>query len=62
MVEYAGPSLQVCFNAQYMLDFLTAVETEQIVLEFKDEVSQAVMRPVSPEGYEYLYVIMPMRI
>jgi len=62
MVEYAGPALQVCFNAQYMLDFLTAVETEQVVLEFKDEVSQAVMRPVGAEGYDYLYVIMPMRI
>jgi len=62
MVEYAGPALQVCFNAQYMLDFLTAVETDQIVLEFKDDVSQAVMRPLGPEGYDYLYVIMPMRI
>jgi DNA polymerase-3 subunit beta len=62
MVEYDGPSLQVCFNAQYMLDFLTNVETEQVVLEFKDDVSQAVMRPVGPEGYDYLYVIMPMRI
>jgi DNA polymerase-3 subunit beta len=62
LVEYDGPSLQICFNAQYVLDFLTAVETEQVVLEFKDEVSQAVMRPVAPEGYEYLYVIMPMRL
>jgi DNA polymerase-3 subunit beta len=62
LVEYAGPALQVCFNALYMLDFLNAVETEQVVLEFKDEVSQAVMRPVAAENYEYLYVIMPMRI
>jgi DNA polymerase III subunit beta len=62
MVEYDGPSVQICFNAQYVLDFLNAVETEQVVLEFKDEVSQAVMRPVGPEGYDYLYVIMPMRV
>lgn len=62
LVEYDGPSLQVCFNAQYVSDFLSAVETEQVTLEFKDEVSQAVMRPVAPQGYDYLYVIMPMRL
>ncbi len=62
MVEYDGPPVQICFNAQYVIDFLAAVETEQVTLEFKDETSQAVMRPVSPEGYDYLYVIMPMRL
>jgi DNA polymerase-3 subunit beta len=62
LVDYDGPSLQVCFNAQYVSDFLSAVETEQVTLEFKDEVSQAVMKPVAPQGYDYLYVIMPMRL
>jgi DNA polymerase-3 subunit beta len=62
LVEYDGPSMQVCFNAQYVSDFLAAVETEQVTLEFKDEVSQAVMKPVAPQGYDYLYVIMPMRL
>ena len=28
----------------------------------EDEVSQAVMKPVGVEGYDYTYVIMPMRI
>ena len=62
MVDYTGPSMQICFNAQYVLDFLNAVETEQVALEFKDDVSQAVMRPIGAEGYEYTYVIMPMRL
>lgn len=62
LVEYDGPPVQICFNAQYVSDFLAAVETEQVTLEFKDEVSQAVMRPVAPVGYDYLYVIMPMRL
>ena len=61
-VEYGGPPLQICFNAQYVLDFLNVVETDSVALELKDEVSQALMRPVAPEGYEYTYVIMPMRI
>jgi DNA polymerase-3 subunit beta len=62
MVEYAGPALQICFNAQYVLDFLTVVETDSVALELKDEVSQAVMKPIGAEGYDYTYVIMPMRI
>ena len=45
-----------------MLDFLGVVETEGVTLEFKDEMSQAVMKPTTPEGYDYTYVIMPMRI
>jgi DNA polymerase-3 subunit beta len=62
MVEYDGPALQICFNAGYVLDFLSVVETEKVALEFKDDVSQALMRPIGAEGYDYLYVIMPMRL
>jgi DNA polymerase III subunit beta len=61
-VEYSGPSVTICFNAQYVLDFLAVAETEIVVLQFKDEMSQAVMKPVGAIGYDYTYVIMPMRI
>jgi DNA polymerase-3 subunit beta len=61
-VEYGGPSLTICFNAQYVLDFLAVVESEVVALELKDEVSQAVMKPVGADGYDYTYVIMPMRV
>jgi DNA polymerase III subunit beta len=61
-VDYAGPSLQICFNAQYVLDFLAAVSTDVVSLDLKDEVSQAVMKPVGADGYDYTYVIMPMRV
>ena len=61
-VDYSGPTLTICFNAQYMLDFLNVVESEVVALELKDEVSQAVMKPVAADGYDYTYVIMPMRV
>lgn len=61
-VDYDGSAMQICFNADYVDNFLGAVETEQVQLEFKDEMSQAVMKPVGAEGYEYTYVIMPMRV
>ena len=62
MVDYAGAPVTICFNAQYVLDFLSVVETDSVGLEFKDEMSQAVMKPVGAEGYDYTYVIMPMRV
>jgi DNA polymerase III subunit beta len=61
-VEYSGTAMQICFNADYVDNFLSVVETAGVQLEFKDEMSQAVMKPVGGEGYDYTYVIMPMRI
>ncbi|HJO16868.1 MAG: DNA polymerase III subunit beta [Vicinamibacterales bacterium] len=61
-VQYTGDSVQICLNAKYILDFLREVETDSIRFEFKDETTQAVMQPVGLEGYNYTYVIMPMRI
>ena len=62
LVDYSGPSMQICFNAQYVLDFLSAVNTDSVALDVKDEVSQALLSPIGAEGYEYTYVIMPMRV
>lgn len=61
-VDYSGPAMQICFNAQYILDFLLAVTTDTVALELKDEVSQAVMKPMGSDLYDYTYVIMPMRV
>jgi DNA polymerase-3 subunit beta len=60
-VDYTGSPITISFNAHYVLDFLNVVETEVVSLSLKDEVSQALMCPVSAEGYNYTYVIMPMR-
>jgi DNA polymerase-3 subunit beta len=62
VVDYTAAPVTICFNAQYVLDFLGVVETDTVALEFKDEMSQAVMKPIGAEGYDYTYVIMPMRI
>ncbi|HEY3382905.1 MAG TPA: DNA polymerase III subunit beta [Vicinamibacterales bacterium] len=59
--EYKGAPLQIGFNGQYVLQFLDVVDTDKIALELKDEVSQAVMRPIGQAGFDYTYVLMPMR-
>jgi DNA polymerase-3 subunit beta len=61
-VEYGGPAMQISFNAQYVLEFLNAVQTDIVAVEFKNEVSQTVMKPVGAMDYDYTYVVMPMRI
>lgn len=61
-VDYTGTALTISFNAQYVLDFLNVVDADIVALSLKDEVSQAVMKPVGVDGYDYTYVIMPMRI
>ena len=59
--DYKGSPLQIGFNGQYVLQFLDVVGTDKVALELKDEVSQAVMRPVGQDGFAYTYVLMPMR-
>jgi DNA polymerase-3 subunit beta len=59
-ITYGGDDVEVTFNARYMLDALTSMNTETVELGLKDELSPCV---VSQKGQEdYLSVIMPMRI
>ena len=44
------------------LDFLRAVSEEQVTLCFRDPQSAAEVRPAGESGYQYRYVVMPMRI
>ena len=61
-VDYTGGGMTICFNAQYVLDFLNVVDVDTVALDVKDDVSQAVLTPVGADGYSYTYVIMPMRV
>jgi DNA polymerase-3 subunit beta len=62
-VEYSGPDLEIGFNAQYLLDFLRVVDQTDVEFHFKDSNSAGELRPkMAPEGVNYRYVVMPMRI
>jgi DNA polymerase III subunit beta len=61
-VEYKGQDLEIGFNAQYLLDFLTAVASERVMFEIKDENSAVLLKPESDEGLTNIYVLMPMKI
>ncbi|MGQ9672093.1 MAG: DNA polymerase III subunit beta [Candidatus Aminicenantales bacterium] len=61
-VEYKGPALDIGFNSQYLLDFLSSVGAERIRFELKDDNSAAVMKPELDEDIKYTYVLMPMKL
>src|SRR5262249_53508646 len=60
---YDGPSIDIGFNAQYLLDFMRAVSSDQISFELKDQKNAGELRPEGDAGsHRYRYVVMPMRI
>jgi len=61
-VEYKGASLEIGFNAQYIIEYLVTVQTEKVRFELKDENSAAMLKPEGEEGLSSLYVLMPMKI
>ena len=61
-IDYDKEDLQVGFNYQYLLDFLTTADEKQINFEFKDSESAAQLRSIPSTDYNYRYVVMPMRI
>lgn len=61
-VDYKGGSLEIGFNAQYLLDFLASGASEKVVFEIKDENSAVLIKPEDGGTTSNLYVLMPMKI
>jgi len=57
-VEYDGPEITVSFNPQFLLDPLRALTRDEIIFEFKDELSPGVIRTQD----SFLCVVMPLRL
>ena len=60
--EYEGEEIEIGFNSQYLLDFLTATKSEKIYFDLKDENSAVLMRAETEDDMKYIYVLMPMKI
>lgn len=59
---YSGAEIEICFNAQYLLDFLSGLDSENTILELRDRETQGLLRPEEAGDYEYSYVVMPMKL
>ncbi|MCZ6508797.1 MAG: DNA polymerase III subunit beta [Acidobacteria bacterium] len=59
---YSGESFSLGINPDYIGSFLSAVDTERVSFELKDENSQCIGLPIDGADRRYLCVIMPMRV
>ena len=64
-ISYEGEDIQIGFNANYLLEVLRYVGTDEIRLGFKAPERAATIEPVSNDGEEardYLCLVMPLRL
>ncbi len=60
---YEGEAVTICFNMDFLIDFLTVASTEQVYISMKDSGAQAIFQPVRPEAEGvHKYVVMPLRL
>jgi DNA polymerase-3 subunit beta len=59
-VDYRSAPLEIGFNARYLLDIASQLESDNIVLKLADPGSPTMVRDGSDESA--LYVLMPMRV
>lgn len=58
--EYNGVPVKMGFNAQYLLEFLSVIDTNKVVLSLKDPETQGLLKPGEGSDYDLQYVVMPM--
>ena len=58
--EREGDEISIAFNAGYLLEVLSVLDSVSVYLEMTEPLSPAVVRPV--DGDDYLMVIMPMQV
>ncbi len=57
-----GDANEIAFNAKYLIDALSAIDTPQVALEVTRSTAPGVIRPVGAGPEEYTQVIMPMQL
>jgi DNA polymerase-3 subunit beta len=64
-VRYDGPDCTIGFNAKYLIELLSEIDTPEVQLELNGELDPGLLRPLDDKqgvGNQYLGVIMPMRL
>lgn len=55
-----GTPLEIAFNAKYLMEILSVIDTAQVILETSSSSSPGVLRPVGDD--DFIHVIMPMHL
>ena len=59
-IDYAGDAIEIGFNVTYLIDALSNMDQEMVMLELSDGNSSALF--TIPDNATFKYVVMPMRI
>lgn len=58
--EMSGESLEIAFNAKYIIDILKTMDEEKIVMDMTSTISPCIIRP--EDNDRSLYLVLPIRI
>ena len=59
-INYAFDSLEIGFNVNYLLDALSNINDEKIIISLRDQNSSMLIE--KKDNQQFKYVVMPMRI
>lgn len=59
-VEYSGPDIEIGFNAKYIIDALSSITDNNIMVKFTDPLSPTLITGMNDDSHQC--VIMPMRM
>jgi DNA polymerase-3 subunit beta len=59
-VVYTGKELSMGFNARYLIETLSVIDEEDIVVEFNNEISPIIVKPDSTS--DFFGIIMPLKL
>jgi DNA polymerase-3 subunit beta len=63
VAEYADEHFEIAYNANYLLEILRKMDSNEVIFELDSPATAGVIKPVEqPEGQEYLCLIMPLRL
>jgi len=64
-LHFDGPELEIGFNANYLLEVLRYMPTDEVKMTFKAPERAATLEPISPDAedtIDYLCLVMPLRL
>ena len=60
--DYSADAIEVAYNSHYMMEILRKVGSEEVIMDLRDSVTAAIVRPADQlEGEDAYYLLMPMR-
>ena len=60
LIEYQGQPITIAFNAQYLLDAVSNLDSELAVISIASNLSSCIID--EPENQAYRFIVMPMRL